>query len=277
LYAYCQQGRYSKAEELLGIMKKSMTESTYDDKLRPNYYANNWAMMAATFIMETERWDLLDKLLPPGSSAVEPAAESHGTGAAMPAPQNATVRQSSAAQVVPLFMRGFVSAVKGNSDAEAVIAAIRARRASGPAAGSYGGAARMMPIRLLEVEAALASSRGKHDDAIDAMKKATKAEEELGPPSGPPPLIKPSHELSGEILLKANRPKEALEEFGAALSRQPNRARSLIGAARAAARSGNPKKAAEFYARFAEQWQQADANLPELVEARDYLKQARAQ
>ncbi|HEU4766669.1 MAG TPA: hypothetical protein VFS77_04820, partial [Pyrinomonadaceae bacterium] len=43
LYAYLQQGRYQKAEQLLALMKKVMSESTYDNKLRPGYYENNWA------------------------------------------------------------------------------------------------------------------------------------------------------------------------------------------------------------------------------------------
>ena len=34
-------------------MKKVMSESTYDNKLRPGYYENNWANMAAAFIVET--------------------------------------------------------------------------------------------------------------------------------------------------------------------------------------------------------------------------------
>jgi predicted Zn-dependent protease len=89
-------------------------------------------------------------------------------------------------------------------------------------------------------------------------------------------LIKPSHELFGEILLRANRPKEAAEQFATALLRQPNRARSLLGAARAAAQSGNAKMAAEIYSTLLRQWQQADAQLAELREAQDYLKQANA-
>jgi tetratricopeptide (TPR) repeat protein len=278
LYVYCQQGRYSKAEELLAIMRKSMSESTYDDKLRPNYYANNWATMSGTFMFETERWDMLEKLLPPGSSAVEAGGESHGA-AASPAPgaQTGSVRQGQAAQIVPVFARGYIAALKSSADAEAVIAALRARIGSGGSGTGYGNVARMTPIRLNEIEAVLAASKGNYDAAIAAMKKATALEEELDAPSGPPPLLKPSHELFGEILLKAGRPKEAAEQFAAALARQPNRARSLLGAARAAAKAGDAKTASDFYSRLVRQWQQADPNLPELREAQDFVRQARAQ
>jgi hypothetical protein len=56
------------------------------------------------------------------------------------------------------------------------------------------------------------------------------------------------------------------------LLRQPNRARSLLGAARAAAQSGDQTGAATFYAKLLEQWKQADDDLPELREARAFLK-----
>jgi len=73
-----------------------------------------------------------------------------------------------------------------------------------------------------------------HAKAIELMKKATNLEESMRAPSGPPGLIKPSHELYGEILLRAGKPAEAAEQFKVALLRQPNRARSLLGASRAA-------------------------------------------
>ena len=114
-----------------------------------------------------------------------------------------------------------------------------------------------------------------HARAIDLMKKATALEEEMSPPSGPPHLIKPTHELFGEILLRAGKPAEAAEQFKIALLRQPNRARSLLGAARAAAQTGNQSGALTAYTALLEQWKQADASIVELREARDYLKQAK--
>jgi hypothetical protein len=96
----------------------------------------------------------------------------------------------------------------------------------------------------------------------------------MGPPSGPPSLIKPARELFGEILLRAGKPEAAAEQFKISLLRQPNRARSLLGAARAAAQSGNVKAARDSYTQLLEQWKQADEGLPELREARDYLRKS---
>jgi Tfp pilus assembly protein PilF len=78
--------------------------------------------------------------------------------------------------------------------------------------------------------------------------------------------------LFGEVLLRAGKPVEAAAQFKTALLRQPNRARSLLGAARAAAQSGDQSGAATFYAKLLEQWKQADDDLPELREARAFLK-----
>jgi len=129
-------------------------------------------------------------------------------------------------------------------------------------------------VRQLELAAVAAAARGNNGEAVAQMKRAAGLEEDMAPPSGPPTLIKPSHELYGEILLRAGRPKEAAEQFSIALLRQPNRARSLLGAALAAAKAGDFKTARETYSIFLRQWQQADRALPELREAEDYLKQS---
>ncbi len=246
LYAYLQQGRYQKAEELLALMKKVMSESTYDNKLRPGYYENNWANMAAAFIVETERWNLAAELFPMGKPNGQQTAAngSHGS-------HDATVRSSMASRNLPTFIRGLSAAVNGSSSEVNSIGA----------------------VNKLEVEALTAAMKKDHATAIDLMKKATALEEQGGAPYGPPTLVKPSHELYGEILLRAGQPKEAVEKFQVALLRQPNRARSLLGLARASAQSGDTATARATYTKLLEQWKQADANLPELREARDYLKE----
>jgi tetratricopeptide (TPR) repeat protein len=259
LYAYLQQGRYKKAEELLQLMKKVMSESTYDNKLRPDYYENNWASMAAAFVVETERWDLANELFPESKTA--PATEqapasggAHGMHGAAPAanstPASNTVRYPRASRNLPPFIRALSAAFRGANTVD-----------SAPTG-----------IREFQVAAVKASLAKDHAKAIELMKQATTLEEQMAPPLGPPILIKPSHELFGEILLRAGKPAEASAQFAVALSRQPNRARSLLGAARAAAQAGDRAGAAAAYAKLLEQWNQADQELAELREARDFLK-----
>jgi Tfp pilus assembly protein PilF len=94
----------------------------------------------------------------------------------------------------------------------------------------------------------------------------------MAAPSGPPGIIKPSHELFGEILLRAGKPEQAMQRFKAALLRQPNRARSLLGVARAAAQMGDRQAATSAYTKFLDQWKQADEKLPELAEAKAFVQ-----
>jgi tetratricopeptide (TPR) repeat protein len=249
LYAYLQQGRYSKAEQLLKLMKQVMSESTYDNKLRPGYYENNYANMAAAFIVETERWELANELFPPGKEPASSEAATSGSHSAHGSAQMAnTLRYSGASKVLPSFIRSFSAVIRGG-EGETVDG-----------------------IRGLEVAALSAAMKKDYDKAIELMKEASAQEEQSSPPSGPPSLIKPTHELFGEILLRAGKPTEAAAQFRIALLRQPNRARSLLGAARAAAQSGDQTTAAAMYSKLLDQWKQADADLPELREARGFLK-----
>ena len=266
MYAYLQQGRYNDAEKLLALMKKVMSESTYDNKLRPGYYENNYANMAAAFIVETERWNLAAELFPdskPASTSADMSGAhgAHGTSCAAP-----TVRMSYANQTLPFFIRGLAAAMTGSQIQLNEMEAVRSKAERGRLA---------IEINENEIAALDASMKKDHNKAIELMKKATLLEEEMRPPSGPPSLIKPTHELFGEILLRAGKPAEAAEMFKVALQRQPNRARSLLGAARAAAQMGNQSAALTAYAALIEQWKQADSGLSELREARDYLKQAK--
>jgi tetratricopeptide (TPR) repeat protein len=266
LYCYLQQGRYSQAEQLLSLMKKVMSESTYDNKLRPQYYENNYAHMAAAFIVETERWKLASELFPetkaaPATSEQATMAGGGHSGHGGAATSAATVRTSMASVTLPIFIRAMSAAAAGSASVTDVT--------DDPDKSTT------RRIGELEVAALNASMKKDHAKAIELMKKATALEEQSSPPYGPPNLIKPSHELFGEILLRAGKPAEAAEQFKIALLRQPNRARSLIGAARAAVQSGNEAAALNAYATLIEQWKQADDGLSELREARDYLKQAR--
>lgn len=202
-----------------------------------------------------------------GHNAPQTSSSSSATAVSSDGPM--TVRASIRNQTLPPFVRGLAGAVSGSAEAEKSLIALQAV----PTGDSR--AVGMLKIRELEITALAAAMKQDFDRSITSIKQAATLEEAMGPPSGPPGLIKPSHELYGEILLRAGRPREAAEQFRIALLRQPNRARSLLGAARAAAKSGDMAGAKSVYAKLLEQWQQADQGLPELREAREYLKQAK--
>jgi tetratricopeptide (TPR) repeat protein len=279
LYGYTQQGRYKKAEETLALMHKTMNESKSENDMRPSYYENAYTDMSAVLITNTERWmdaaklfAAMPKKAEAKAQAATPPSGEHAGHTMAPTSSDAKTVRPTAQRFIYLatFIQGLAAASLNRlGEAEKSVAELRAMRSQ-----MRGQQAKVLEIMELEVSALAASAKGDANAAIEMMKRATSLEEDMSPPSGPPSLIKPSHELFGELLLRASRPKEAAQQFALALARQPNRARSLLGAARAAARSGDTKEAATAYSRLLKMWSQADAGSSELREAQDFLKQA---
>jgi tetratricopeptide (TPR) repeat protein len=149
--------------------------------------------------------------------------------------------------------------------------ALSMQLAAPPDAGHYHGDA-TRPILEKEAQALSLQTGGKTEEALAFLREAADLESAMPPPSGPPSPMKPAHELYGEILLEAGRAAEASRQFEASLLRTPNRAASLLGAARSAVRAGDPETARRHYAVLAEIWSQADADLPALAEVRGYLR-----
>jgi hypothetical protein len=71
------------------------------------------------------------------------------------------------------------------------------------------------------------------------------------------------------MLLQLNRPAEALKEFELTLQKEPNRFRSVHGAARAAALSADRAKARSYYSQLVKICERGDTpGRAELAEAR---------
>lgn len=264
LYSYLQQGRYQEAEDRLATMRKSLEQFPKDDARMLAYGVHTYASMAAEFVVETERWDAGEELL----TAIQETAKD-----SKPTRDDDSFQDLAALAKAPaIFARGLAAAMKGSPDAQTSVAALKAIREQphGSPESAIEHVLKMSEIHELEIMAVASASRGQVDEAIAMMQNATDREKAMGFPSGPP--IKPSHELYGELLLRAGRHEEAAQQFATSLFRYPNRARSLIGAARAAAQSEQIQNAMNAYGQFSRQWHQADTELPLRNEARDYLQ-----
>jgi tetratricopeptide (TPR) repeat protein len=121
-----------------------------------------------------------------------------------------------------------------------------------------------------ELAALVALAKGKKDEAVEMLRKAVSLEEKMRPPNGAADPVKPSHELLGEVLLETGNPAEAAKAFEASLLRMPNRARSLLGSARAHAASGDRATASERFQKLVEIWG-GHQELPGYQEAQRYL------
>jgi tetratricopeptide (TPR) repeat protein len=119
-----------------------------------------------------------------------------------------------------------------------------------------------------ELAALIALKNGQKDEAVSLLKEAVQIEESMRPPNGAADPVKPSRELLGEVLLEVGKPAEAAEAFDASLLRMPNRARSLMGAARAHAGAGNAALADARYKTLMSFWKGPSIARPTTTEAR---------
>jgi tetratricopeptide (TPR) repeat protein len=134
---------------------------------------------------------------------------------------------------------------------------------------------RRAEILLMQVDGLLHEADGAPEEAIALLREAAAAEEELPFGFGPPVVDKPSHELLGEVLLRAGRAPDAEAAFRAGLLRARERALTVLGLARASAAAGDARAAADAYGRLAAIWRQAD-RLPDDVRAALAAAPARA-
>ena len=127
--------------------------------------------------------------------------------------------------------------------------------------------AEIAAVLAKELEAKIAASSRDWTAAARLAAEAAAAEDRITFDFGPPPVIKPSHELAGEILLAAGRPADARRDFEASLANAPGRSLSLLGLMRAAQASGDAAAANDARSRLADNWRKADAGLPGAAEA----------
>jgi tetratricopeptide (TPR) repeat protein len=124
----------------------------------------------------------------------------------------------------------------------------------------------------MAIAAWVAHAEGRHAEAIELARAAAEQEEQVEKhPVTPGPLI-PARELLGDILLVHDQPAAALAEYEKTLEREPNRARTVAGAARAARAAGR-QEAAVRYSRALVDLMDPASTRPELVAARQTLSQ----
>ena len=131
------------------------------------------------------------------------------------------------------------------------------------------------PVRIMHKEAAalVQLANGEGAAATRLMDEAVEIAKSQRPPNGAASPIKPPYELYGEMLLELGSPEEALEKFETSLRRMSKRARSLLGAARAASRSGDRQTARAHYETLMTVWRDHQ-DMPGFVEAKRFVADA---
>ncbi|HEY7475197.1 MAG TPA: hypothetical protein VH679_09320 [Vicinamibacterales bacterium] len=235
-YGFLQLGDYAGARDRIKAFEE-MAETTKNPRA-----TSGLALVRARYIIETEEWRVQE--LPENASG----ATVFANGMSAVATNDAATAEKMLARLaltakLPVQAAG-AHAEHGGAPAAPVAAPV--------AEGDK--AARIMHH---ELAARIAESKGLRDQAIALLREAVKIEESMRPPNGAADPIKPSHELLGETLLRANRPADAAASFDACLTRMPNRARSLMGAAKAYAAAGKADLARERTATLKSFWKGA--------------------
>ncbi len=128
-------------------------------------------------------------------------------------------------------------------------------------------------IQSREVEAWIALAEGGDEEALALMNEAVELEDATEKhPVTPGPIV-PAHELLGEMLMALEQPAEALTQFETSLIREPNRFRSLYGAAHAAEMAGETETAAGYYEQLVALTTDANSERAEGAAANAFLTQ----
>jgi tetratricopeptide (TPR) repeat protein len=241
-YAYLQQGRYADAWKVWEKKREDIIASQGNgDTYR------YWADLGAAIVIGAGAWERAEEVFR------DPVTIRVGTGeghAHAPAP---------AARALEGLTRGLVAARQGQ-DISVWVDKIEQAKTMADKNGNAVGAARM-EAQALMVKAEQARRQQRVDEALAMLERAHALEEKEKWVSGPPDIVKPSHEMAGEILLEAGKAKEALAKFQRALERQPNRSLSVWGAWKAAERMGETELAATYRSALDVNWAKADKKL----------------
>jgi tetratricopeptide (TPR) repeat protein len=241
VYAYLQLGQDSKAQDVIDEMNALMG-------VNPNALPGPYALAAspARFMAERSDWTGAAEL------QVRPTRFAH-------------------VQAMTHFARALGAARTGNPEAAkadiAKLAELRDKLRE--AKDAYW--TEQVDIQWQVASAWVLYAEGKYDDALKAMSAAADAEDKTEKATVTPGVPKPARELYGAMLLERGMAKEALAAFEATLKKEPNRLGAMIGAAKAAEKSGDLPKARLYYAKVVAQAEGADPIRTEIASARAFM------
>ena len=244
VYAYLQQGRDREARLTVDSAHKLLTATNANDAVIANY---NSVAMEARLPLERGDWA--------GASQLPVRVAELTIGAAL-----------------DHFARGIGAARLGDTaQARAEITALATTQADLTRRGDVDWA-HVVGIKRQVVIAWTELATGDTASALrDAAAAADREDVTEKQPITPAELL-PARELQADMLLALGRHRDALAAYEATLRREPNRARSLFGAARAAELAGDRDGARKRYDQFLAQMRTADGDRVELARAREAMR-----
>jgi tetratricopeptide (TPR) repeat protein len=240
VYAYLQLGMDSAAKE---VVDRAVQNS---DRYYGGALGYNFVAMPARYALERGAWREAAGLRLPVNALPHVEAITH-------------------------FARAVGSARSG--DAGAAASAIEALAKLQTTLEDQGDSywATIVAAQRLAAEAWVSHARGDEQGALRLAERAAALEETVEKHPVTPGPILPARELLGDLLLEVGRSADAFVAYETTLKREPNRARTLFGAARAAELAGDGAAARRHYTALLELMREADASRTEAQAARAFL------
>jgi tetratricopeptide (TPR) repeat protein len=222
IYAYLQQGRDKKAQEVLD-------ELNITRNYQPGIAAYNITAAQARFPLERRQWEEAAKL--PLRVHSEFPWDNY--------PEF---------EAITWWARGIGAARSGNIKAarESVDGLKKLHERTVQKGEDYW--ALLVDAQRKTVMAWILQEEGKYEEALKVMREAADQEDSVDKHPVTPSAVLPARELLGDMLLLQEKPGEALAAYKKTLKISPNRFNSLYGAGMAAKIMGNTDLARDYFA-----------------------------
>ena len=241
VYAYLQQGRDEQARKAI----EEIGGNTTGEYISGTLGSYNALAMPARYALEREDWK---------SAAALKVTD---------APPSA--------RAVTHFARGIAAARLSDLNAAKVESDALKKLTADLIAQRDAFWAHAVDAQRLALDAWIAHLEGRHADALRIAREAADKEDQQEKHAVTPGPLLPARELLGDILMLHKQPAEALAAYEKTLEREPNRARTLTGAARAARAAGKSDVARKYYEEVVKLMDPGSTR-PELGEAKAFLR-----
>jgi hypothetical protein len=247
-YGYLQQGKYAKALELLVNMNR---DARYSKSERMRFHL---AMMRGHYMMESGKWlsDVSGIEIPTNGFNVSTKNMCFFVDAM-------TALEKNELPKVDWYLNQMTDQRMVEQNKKEAYNDFRTcsiepiQRVEG-----LGQELMLAEVMEWELQALKALKTNRLEEAESFIKKAVELEDKTTYEPGPPVVLKPAHEIYGEIFLAMNNSAKAVEQFDLSLQWAPNRSLSLLGKYKALKNLGETQKAAQIKEILMTSWKNAD-------------------